>query len=133
MMFLRTSGSPPVRRSLRTPFVDEGGAQPVELLERQHFPLGQEGHVLGHAVDAAEVAAVGHRYAQIADRRPKGSIIGEPVGNYAVRIHFDDLHNTGIFSWDYFLKLARDRDEMWGGYLKDLEAKGLSRDPKHRK
>jgi DUF971 family protein len=66
-------------------------------------------------------------------KRDVGIMQIEPVGNYAVRIHFDDLHNTGIFSWDYFLKLARDRDEMWGGYLKDLEAKGLSRDPKHRK
>ena len=44
---------------------DEGVAEPVELLERQELRLGQELHVLGHAVDAAEVAAVGHRDAQI--------------------------------------------------------------------
>ncbi|WP_244293189.1 MULTISPECIES: gamma-butyrobetaine hydroxylase-like domain-containing protein [unclassified Stappia] len=54
----------------------------------------------------------------------------DPVGNYAVRLHFDDLHNTGIFSWDYFLKLAHDREELWGGYLRELEEKGLSREPK---
>ena len=47
---------------------DEGRAEPVELLERQQLGLGQELHVLGHAVDAAEVAAIGHRHAQIADR-----------------------------------------------------------------
>jgi len=52
----------------------------------------------------------------------------DPVGNYAVRIHFDDLHNTGIFSWDYFLELAHEREKHWGGYLKELEEKGLSRD-----
>ncbi|MBB98513.1 MAG: hypothetical protein CML67_03075 [Rhodobacteraceae bacterium] len=78
----------------------------------------------------------GHSPAQkqtVPGKRDVGIMQIEPVGNYAVRIHFDDLHNTGIFSWDYFLKLARDRDEMWGGYLKDLEAKGLSRDPKPRK
>ena len=47
---------------------DEGRAEPVELLERQQLGLGQELHVLGHAVDAAEVAAVGHRDAQVGDR-----------------------------------------------------------------
>ncbi|GGE77396.1 DUF971 domain-containing protein [Stappia taiwanensis] len=53
----------------------------------------------------------------------------EPVGNYAVRLHFDDLHNTGIFSWDYFQKLAHERESLWGGYLAELEEKGMSRDP----
>ncbi|NRG18463.1 DUF971 domain-containing protein [Rhizobiales bacterium] len=52
----------------------------------------------------------------------------EPVGNYAVKLHFDDLHNSGIYSWDYFLKLADEREALWGGYLKELEEKGLSRD-----
>lgn len=52
----------------------------------------------------------------------------EPVGNYAVKLHFDDLHNSGIYSWDYFLKLANEREALWGGYLKELEEKGLSRD-----
>jgi DUF971 family protein len=52
----------------------------------------------------------------------------EPVGNYAVRIHFDDMHNSGIFSWSYLLDLGRDRATHWGGYLEELEKKGLSRD-----
>ena len=52
----------------------------------------------------------------------------EPVGNYAVRISFTDLHNTGYFTWDYFLKSGRDMDSIWQGYLDELEAKGLSRD-----
>lgn len=51
----------------------------------------------------------------------------EPVGNYAVRIHFDDMHNTGIYTWDYFLELAGERDKHWGGYLRELEEQGLSR------
>jgi DUF971 family protein len=51
-----------------------------------------------------------------------------PVGNYAVRLVFDDKHNTGIFSWDYLLALGRDRDANWKGYLDDLAAKGLARD-----
>lgn len=52
----------------------------------------------------------------------------EPVGNYAVRIHFDDMHNSGIFTWTYFRDLGNDRDGHWGRYLKELEEKGLSRD-----
>jgi DUF971 family protein len=54
----------------------------------------------------------------------------EPVGRYAVRITFDDLHDTGIFSWDYLRELGREREEKWRGYLEELAAKGLSRDPK---
>ena len=72
MMLRRTSGSPPVRRSLLDALADEGAAQPVELLERQDLGLGQEGHVLRHAIDAAEVAAVRHRDAQIGDMPAEG-------------------------------------------------------------
>ena len=52
----------------------------------------------------------------------------DPVGNYAVRIHFDDMHSTGIFSWSYFLRLAHEREALWGGYLQELNEKGLNRD-----
>ena len=52
----------------------------------------------------------------------------EPVGNYAVRITFDDLHDTGIFTWDYLHQLGHEKDEVWAAYLASLEAKGLSRD-----
>jgi DUF971 family protein len=55
-----------------------------------------------------------------------------PVGNYAVRLVFDDLHSTGIFSWDYFLKLGRGQDRLWRDYLDDLASKGMSRDPPKR-
>ena len=50
-----------------------------------------------------------------------------PVGNYAVRITFDDGHNTGLFSWPYFEELGRDKDQRWAGYLKELADKGLDR------
>lgn len=52
----------------------------------------------------------------------------DPVGNYAVKLHFDDMHDTGIFSWDYLLKLGREHEALWGEYLKDLDAQGFSRD-----
>jgi DUF971 family protein len=50
-----------------------------------------------------------------------------PVGNYAVRLVFDDMHSTGIFSWDYLFTLGRDQEENWRRYLADLAAKNLSR------
>ena len=50
-----------------------------------------------------------------------------PIGNYAVRLVFDDMHSTGIYSWDYFLGLGRNRDANWQEYLDDLAGKGLSR------
>jgi DUF971 family protein len=52
-----------------------------------------------------------------------------PVGNYAVRLVFDDMHSTGIYSWEYFLRLGREQERMWRDYLHDLAVKGLSRDP----
>jgi len=60
-------------------------------------------------------------------------IIGiEPVGNYAVRLLFDDLHDTGIYSWDYLYEVGREREQRWGAYLDALKAKGLSREPDRR-
>lgn len=51
-----------------------------------------------------------------------------PVGHYAVRIVFDDGHDSGIFTWNYLTTLVRERDERWNAYLAELQAKGLSRD-----
>lgn len=57
-------------------------------------------------------------------------IIGvEPVGNYAVRLRFDDMHDTGIFGWPYLAELGERQDERWANYLAELDARGLSRDP----
>ena len=52
-----------------------------------------------------------------------------PVGNYAVRLVFDDLHSTGIFSWDYLYELGRNREQYWRDYLAELAEKNLSRAP----
>lgn len=52
----------------------------------------------------------------------------QPIGNYAVRLTFDDLHATGIFSWDYLLELGRNHAAYWQDYIDELAAKGLSRD-----
>ena len=53
----------------------------------------------------------------------------EPVGNYAVRIKFDDLHDTGIYSWDYLYQLGVEQPLRWRSYLAALKEKGLSREP----
>jgi DUF971 family protein len=54
-----------------------------------------------------------------------------PVGNYAVRLVFDDTHSTGIFSWDYLFELGRNRERYWSEYLGELTEKRLSREPAH--
>jgi DUF971 family protein len=53
----------------------------------------------------------------------------EQVGNYAVRIKFDDLHDTGIYSWNYLYQLGAEREKRWREYLDALAANGLSREP----
>lgn len=50
-----------------------------------------------------------------------------PVGNYAVRLVFDDMHSTGIFSWDYLFELGQNRERYWHDYLRELKEKNLSR------
>jgi DUF971 family protein len=53
----------------------------------------------------------------------------EPVGHYAVKLVFDDMHDTGIFTWEYFYELGPRIDQVWNDYLAALEAQGLSREP----
>ena len=62
-------------------------------------------------------------------RRHVGIIDIQPVGNYAVRLQFDDLHDTGIYSWRLLHDLGREHAVRWQRYLEALTAKGLSRDP----
>lgn len=83
-------------------------------------------------VESPSAEVMGHGPGQktiIAGRRHVGIIAVEPVGNYAIRIRFDDLHDTGIYSWRYLQELGRDRDRIWDAYLKALAERGLSRDP----
>jgi DUF971 family protein len=82
---------------------------------------------------SAEVQGHGPGQKQIiAGRRHVGIMGIEPVGNYAVRLLFDDLHDTGIYSWDYLHEIGREREQRWHTYLDALKAKGLSRDPERR-
>lgn len=51
----------------------------------------------------------------------------EPVGNYAIQLHFDDEHNTGIYSWDTLYELGKNKDTLWQDYLARLEKAGHQR------
>jgi len=77
--------------------------------------------VQGHSPDQKQT---------VAGRRHVGIIAIEPVGHYAVRLVFDDLHDSGILSWDYLAELGREQDSRWQSYLNALASRGLSREPK---
>ncbi|NNE83986.1 MAG: DUF971 domain-containing protein [Alphaproteobacteria bacterium] len=89
---------------------------PAEFL-RVESPSAE---VKGHGADEKRI---------VAGRAHVGIMKVEPVGNYAVRLHFDDLHDTGLFSWRYLYELGTRQNEIWQTYLAALDARGLSREP----
>jgi DUF971 family protein len=103
------------RRTLVVAFDDGVVADlPAELLR----VMSPSAEVQGHSPE--ERVTVGwKRNVKIRDLRP--------VGSYAVRIVFDDGHDTGLYSWSYLETLAKDREKLWAEYLSELAVKGLSR------
>ncbi len=89
---------------------------PAELL-RVESPSAE---VRGHGPGQRKIVA-GRRHVAIMEV--------EPVGNYAVRLRFDDLHDTGIYSWDVLYEMGLRQDELWQDYLTALARLGLSREP----
>ncbi len=86
-------------------------------------------------VESPSAEVQGHSASQkqlVAGRRHVGILSLEPVGNYAIRIGFDDLHDTCIFTWAYLYELGERQAEKWVGYLAALESAGLSREPPRR-
>jgi DUF971 family protein len=53
----------------------------------------------------------------------------EPVGHYAIRLVFDDGHDTGLYSWKYLYELGRDQERKWQAYLDRLQEAGYARQP----
>jgi DUF971 family protein len=88
---------------------------PAEFL-RVYSPSAE---VRGHG-QGQEVLQTGKRHVKI------DSV--EAVGHYAVRLHFDDDHNTGIYSWEYLRELALDQQKLWAQYLQRLAAAGARRE-----
>jgi len=83
-------------------------------------------------VESPSAEVQGHNPSQkqlVAGRRHVGIMNMEPVGNYAVRLNFDDLHNTGLFSWSYLYAMGLHQDALWDAYIDNLAQAGLSRDP----
>jgi DUF971 family protein len=105
------------RRTLTVRF-DDGvdHTLPAEMLR----VLSPSAEVQGHSAEQ-RVTVPGKRMVNIT--------AVDPVGNYAVRLTFDDGHNTGIYTWGYLRRLGDDRDRLWRQYLDELNGKGLSRDP----
>ena len=80
---------------------------------------------------SAEVQGHGPGQKTIVAGRSQVGIMGvEPVGNYAIRIKFDDMHDTGIYSWRYLYQLGEEQARRWADYLAALKQAGLSREPK---
>lgn len=121
----------------------------MDAMSTQHWPtelrLKDGGRTLGVAYDdavfdlAAEYLRVTSPSAEVqghtaAEKRTVGGkrhvIITavEPVGNYAVKLVFDDGHDSGLFTWRYLYELGADHAAKWALYLDDLAAKSLSRD-----
>ena len=107
---------PKDRRTLRVAF-DDGRSfdLPAELL-RVTSPSAE---VQGHS--EAERKTVG-------GKRNVTILSVDPVGNYAIRIGFDDMHSTGIYSWAFLRDLGVNAERRFQDYLDDLLAKGLDRD-----
>lgn len=53
----------------------------------------------------------------------------QPAGNYALKLTFDDGHDSGIFTWNYLYELATEHSALWQKYLAQLSTAGRSRDP----
>ena len=107
-----------VRRAERRLEIDfDDGAVfslPAELLRVESPSAEVQGHTPSQKVTVGGKSGVGIREL-------------DPVGNYAVRILFDDGHSTGIYTWSYLHELGREQDQLWNSYLEALAAKGLSR------
>ncbi len=97
----------------------EGGesfALPAELLRVESPSAEVQGHGPGQKT-------------LVTGRRHVGIMEVTPVGNYAVCLKFDDLHDTGIFTWDTLYDYGANKEALWRAYLDALDLEGLSRDP----
>ncbi|MDI1263187.1 MAG: DUF971 domain-containing protein [bacterium] len=107
---------PKDRRSLRVAFDDGRTFELSAELLRVTSPSAE---VQGHS-EAERKTFGGKRNVTI--------LSVDPVGNYAVRLGFDDMHSTGIYSWVFLRDLGENTERRFQGYLDDLAAKGLDRD-----
>ena len=108
------------RRSLRVSF-DDGAA--FDLSAEYLRVTSPSAEVQGHSPSERKT---------VPGKRDVAILAVEPVGNYAVKLRFDDMHDTGIYGWDYLYALGAQQTERWQNYLAELDGKGLSREPARR-
>ena len=108
---------------------------PLELLSKQ------QGRILNIRFDTGESFDLEAEYLRV--ESPSAEVKGqeqlvfgkrnvsvtrlEPIGTYAVRIIFSDGHSTGLFTWNYLVKLGREHDTIWPAYLEKLAKAGQGR------
>ncbi len=98
----------------------------ISFADGRDFRLSAE--LLRVESPSAEVQGHGPDTKTLVPGKRHVAIIGvEPVGHYAVRLRFDDGHDSGLFSWEYLYNLGSDCKRIWQDYLDALAARGLSR------
>ena len=105
------------RKTLSVAFED---GESFDLAAEYLRVLSPSAEVQGHSPSERRTVA-GKQNVQILELHP--------IGNYAVRPVFDDMHSTGIFSWEYLFELGQNREKYWREYLDELKEKNLSRAP----
>ena len=96
------------------------------------YPSGEEYHLPAELLrvhsPSAEVQGHGKPILQFG-KLNVGLLKIEPAGQYALKLTFDDGHDSGLFTWEYLYQLGKRKDELWQDYLAELKAAGKSRDP----
>lgn len=103
-------------RILEVEFGDRTVELPAELL-RVYSPSAE---VRGHSAEQRRLQT-GKKYVNITGI--------EPVGNYAIRLVFDDGHDSGLYGWEFLHDLGSNLERYWQDYLNDLKAANASRLP----
>jgi DUF971 family protein len=100
----------------------------IRFEDGAHFRLPAE--LLRVESPSAEVQGHGPGQKVLVAGRQHVAIIGaEAVGNYAIKLVFDDMHDSGLYTWDFLYWLGQNQDSVWADYLAALEAAGKFRDP----
>lgn len=115
------------RRPTEIRLKDKGRVLDVTFEDGRRFALGAE--YLRVMSPSAEVQGHSEKdRVTVGGKRGCAMIDVAPVGSYAVRLGFDDMHDTGIFTWDYLYDLGANFAQRWRAYEEELAAKGLDRD-----
>lgn len=106
----------------------KSGTLEVAFDDGQRFSLAAE-YLRVHSPSAEVMGHGPGQYVLQSGKRNVGITDLEPVGNYGVLLHFDDGHNTGIYTWKTLYDLGSNFEHYWSEYLAALEKAGKSRDP----